>query len=138
MDDFELKNYVLKEWGTSPAEIDKGLNEVVKHWESIVGCIAAGEKQYFDDFFLDMHCRATLNHYFTIFGSEQMSKYTERIAVADKIFKEQTYPTKEYLQGSKYEKEIGISREKDWWFYYRPKNVGNSPMWPELLEQKSV
>lgn len=105
--------------------VEGGLERLVRNWERVAESVASGEEQYQDDYLNDMDGRAIIEEVLSHLGggSEAMQK---RVQAADSLIRQHLIPTEECLWGEKNARKYGYSREKDWWYYHRPKVVDDS------------
>lgn len=99
-----------------------GVEQLVSDWERTAQSVAAGEEQYQDDYLNDMDGRAIIEEVLSHLGggSETTRK---RVEAADRLIRKHLVPTDECIWGETNALKHGYTREKDWWYYHRPKVV---------------
>jgi hypothetical protein len=100
-----------------------GLAGLVRSWERVVGSVVSGEEQYQDDYLNDMDGRRILAEALEVAPPEERSQWAERVRIADEMIRRHLIPTSGCIWGDENAVKHGYSRERDWWYYYRPKKV---------------
>src|SRR6266571_4266274 len=86
--------------------------------------VVSGEAQYQDDYLNDMDGRRILEEALQVAPPEERSKWLEHVRTADERIREHLVSTSECIWGEENAAKHGYSRERDWWYYHRPRSVG--------------
>ena len=100
-----------------------GLEGLVRGWERVAASVAAGEEQFQDDYLNDMDGRRILAEALAIAPSEERGNFDARIAAADKMIRSNLVPTQTCIWGEANSVKYGYDRERDWWYFHRPRVV---------------
>jgi hypothetical protein len=113
----------LRSHGYADFVVRDGLAGLVRSWERTVASVAAGEEQYQDDYLNDMDGRRILEEALEVAGPEDRSNWVDRVRVADDTIRGHLVPTNGCIWGDDNAVKHGYSRERDWWYYHRPRKV---------------
>jgi hypothetical protein len=104
-----------------------GLSLLVTDWEAVVGSVARGEEQYEDDYLNDVDGRRILDDALKVAPPAERARWEPRVAAADAQIRPHLLATRECLWGEENAGKYGYTRERDWWYYHRPRIV--DPSW---------
>jgi hypothetical protein len=114
----------LRERGYADHVVRDGLGGLVRAWEATVASVARGEEQHQDDYLNDMDGRRILEEALEVATLEQRAKWLPLVQPADDRLRAHLVPTAECIWGEEAVARYGYSRDRDWWYYHRPRNVG--------------
>jgi hypothetical protein len=106
--------------------VEGGLERLLRHWEDVAESVAQGEVQYQDDYLNDMDGRAILEELLPHLEASERAEAQRRLARADARLRTQLIPTSGCIWGEENARKHGYSRERDWWYYHRPRVVDDT------------
>jgi hypothetical protein len=109
--------------GCADFVVEGGLDYLIPTWERIVDSVVKGEPQYQDDYLNDVDTRQIIAEVLPIATESQREAILERLEAADKRMHSAVVPTKECIWGKENAEQYGWSREEQWWYFTRPRNV---------------
>ncbi len=107
--------------------VEGGLEGLVRKWESTVTYVSSGKPQEQDDYLNDMDGRRILAEVLQICSPEEREAWMPRVEAADVKMRAHLVPTHQCIWGEENAVQHGYSRDHDWWYYHRPRNV--EPDW---------
>lgn len=113
----------LSERGYANHVVQNGLEGLLQSWAEIVESVASGEVQYQDDYLNDMDGRRILEEALAFVEPDQAETVMERIRTADTRILVHLVPTAGCIWGEENARKHGYSRDRDWWYYHRPRVV---------------
>ncbi len=117
----------LASQGYADFVVREGLPGLVRRWEASVKWVVSGKSLDEESYRDDMDGRRILEEALNIARPEERAEWTRRVQTADDQIKAHLVPTKDCIWGEKVAAEYGYNRQRDWWYYHRPRNVG--PDW---------
>ena len=118
MDD-PVRKYCLQ-MGYAKHVVEGGLEYLLATWERTTEEIGTGYSLGFDDFLNDMDGRRILAEVLVVATEEQKQSIESRLKKADYLFISSTVESLGCIWGKDNEKQLGYSREKDWYYYRVP------------------
>jgi hypothetical protein len=118
----------LKSKGYAAHVVRGGLNRLVEDWEQIVNSIMRGEAQEYYEYLNDMDSRCILEEALMIAPAELANKFRKRVADADQRVQAYLEETDDCIWGAEVAAKRGYTREGEWWYFHRPRNIDES--WP--------
>lgn len=115
---------MLQARGCPPEVVDGGLPGLERSWTGIVDSIAAGYDLTLDDYLNDMDLRDLLAAAQDVAGPEELEAVRESIVRADSEHLSLTVPCG-CLWGDDIAEEDGLDREREWWYFRRPVEMGD-------------
>lgn len=106
--------------------VSGGLAGLVAAWERVVDSIARGDEQCEDDYLNDADGRRILPEALAVAPAAARREWEPRVLAADARLRPHLVPTTECLWGEQKAAQHGYSRERDWWYYHRPRVVDAS------------
>jgi hypothetical protein len=103
-----------------------GLPGLVNAWEAVVNSVARGDVQHEDDYLNDMDGRRILAEALAVAPMEERRRWESRVAVADAAVRRHLVPTTECLWGAANAAKYAYSRDREWWYFHRPRVVDAS------------
>ena len=100
--------------------VEGGLDYLITSWEQTSNEIATGYSLGFDDFLNDMDGRRILGDVLQVATAEQKHFIESRLKEADELFMASTVESVACIWGKANEKQLGYSREKNWYYYRIP------------------
>lgn len=99
---------------------------LVSAWERVTQSVALGEEQEQDDYLNDVDGRQLLEDVLPVSEPALRSEYVERIVAADHLILKFLIPTSECLWGKANAVKYGYARDRNWWYYHRPRAVDST------------
>jgi hypothetical protein len=121
-----VRNYLLEQ-GYPDFVVRGGIAKLVEGWERIVDSVVAGQEQCQDDYLNDMDGRHILEKVISIAPTKERELWSGRVAAADEKIRAHLIPTSECIWGEENAEKYRYVRERDWWYYHRPRIV--EPEW---------
>lgn len=121
MDD-PVREY-LQHRGYADFVVAGGLKGLVDGWERVVDSIVRGEEQFQDDYLNDMDGRRILAEALAVASPAERQRWEARVRAADDRVRPHLVPTAKCLWGEENAARYGYTRERDWWYYHRPRAV---------------
>jgi hypothetical protein len=125
---FKEKEYmkdVVREYLSAKGYADRvvggGIPYLVAAWERTAASIVAGKAQDWDDYLDAMDGRRILEEALSIALPEERAKWISRVRAADDQGRAHLVPTEVCIWGEANAEKHGYSRERDWWYYHRPR-----------------
>ena len=128
--DKQIKAY-LQQKGYAEHVVKRGLRGLITGWEETAAGLAQSHSSYimFYEFLNDVDGRRILRECLEQITKGDLTEILDRLAIADKRFKQATIPITECIWGSEMAVQQGYSPAEDWYYYRRPKVLDNS--WPD-------
>ncbi len=120
----------LKEKGAADHVINGGLGGLVETWEKVVASVQQGYPFSLDDYLNDLDGRQLLEETLAVISEEERQEYHKRLQRADALMRTLVQPTEKCLWGDQAARSEGWTREKNWWYFFRPIQAA-----PELLSE---
>jgi hypothetical protein len=104
-----------------------GLDRLIANWESVAVSVGRGEPQEQDDYLNDADGRRIIADLWPHLPANEQEPVATRLAAADTLIRAHLIPTDECIWGKENALKYGYTRERDWWYFNRPKVV--DPTW---------
>jgi len=124
-----VRNY-LQRLGCPDFVVQGGIARLIERWERVVASVVAGQEQFEDDYLNDMDGRGILEEVLAVAPPIERNLWSDRIAAADQRIRSHLLPTRECIWGKENAQSRGYARERDWWYFHRPRVV--EPGWSAL------
>jgi hypothetical protein len=120
----------LRKRGCPDFVVSGGLARLVSAWERVAHEVASGEEQDEDDYLNDADGRQIIAETLPLASANERDMYQQRVVFADSLIRAHLVATKDCLWGRENAAKYGYARERNWWYYQRPRVV--SPAWRTL------
>lgn len=113
----------LEERGLEGDLLEGGLAGLIERWEEIVSQVERGYELTIDDYLNDVDLRDILEAVWPLASDEQRRPLRARRELADNRYRAVTQDCPP-LWGEAVTEEMGFTREKEWWYFRRPRKPG--------------
>ena len=113
----------LKRRGCPPHVVAGGLEALLTAWEKTASAVARGYGLGLDEYLNDVDGREILDAALSAAETSERNALLPRLEAADRMIRRHLKPAGPCLWGDEEALERGWTRERNWWYFRRPRRL---------------